>query len=121
MRIQETNSKKKDYNFTSIRVKEGTKYDVNKFLEKVNKAEDCGKVTFDTLVSFFLEKMTKEDIAALQVKATSWSHEEKYLRKLWEKKNGGKVSDDRWKKMLFLGELQTFISSHSRFRVVTKS
>ena len=53
MKTKEINSNKKNYNFTSIRVKEETKEEVNKLLEKVNKAEDCGKVTFDILVNFF--------------------------------------------------------------------
>ena len=59
MKAQETRSNKKNYNFTSIRVKEGTKESVNKFLGKINKTENCGKITFDLLVNFFLEKMTK--------------------------------------------------------------
>ena len=52
---------KNDY-YTSIRVKGNTKSDVNKFLEKVNKTEDCGKVTFDALVSYFLKSVTNKDI-----------------------------------------------------------
>ena len=120
MKAQETTSNKKNYNFTSIRVKDGTKEAVNKFLAKVNKTEDCGKVTSDLLINFFLEKVTKEDVDMLQKQALTWSHEERYLRKLWEKKRS-RVSDDQWKKMLFLGELQDFISSHSRFRVTTNS
>ena len=76
MKVQDAKSNKKNYNFTSIRVKEGTKEEVNKFLEKVNKAEDCGKVTFDTLIHFFIEKMTKQDIEDLQMKTITWSHEE---------------------------------------------
>ena len=120
MKNPEINSNKKNYNFTSIRIKVGTKYEVNKFLDKVNKSENCGKVTFDVLVNFFLEKMTKEDIEMLQKKTITWSHEEKHLRQCWEKKKG-RVSNDQWKKMLFLGELQGFISSHSRVRVATNS
>ncbi len=116
MKTTETNAAKKNYNFTSIRVKDKTKEEVNKFLEKVNKAEDCGKVTFDTLVSFFLEKLTTEDIQALQTKTITWSHEEKRLRKLWEKKKG-KVSDNKWKEMLFLGQLGEFIEANSRLKV----
>ena len=54
MKVQETTSNKKNYNFTSIRVKDGTKEVVNKFLTKVNKTEDCGKVTSDLLINFFL-------------------------------------------------------------------
>ena len=120
MKAKEINSNKKSYHFTSIRVKEGTKYEVNKLLKKVNQSEDCGKVTFDILVNYFLERMTKEDMKTLQVKSITWAHEETYLRRVWEQKKG-KISDEKWKKMLFLGELQRFISSHSRFRVVTNS
>ena len=118
MENQKTNSNKKDYNFSSIRVKNGTKEAINKFLEKVNRTEDCGKVTLDILVNFLLEKVTKEDMEALQMKTLTWSHEEKHLRKLWERKKG-KVSEEQWKKMLFLGELQGFISTHSRLKVGT--
>ena len=106
-------STKKNYNYTSIRVKEKTKGDVTKFLEKVNKTEDCGKVTFDTLIGYFLEKVEKEDIESLQLKTVTWSHEEKRLRKLWEKKKG-KVTDNKWKEMLYMGQLQDFIKEHSR-------
>ena len=116
MKTTETSSKKKNYNFTSIRVKGETKREVYKFLEKVNKAEDCGKVTFDVLVNFFLERMTKEDMRTLQMKATNWSYEERYLRKLWKKRKG-QVTDDQWTKMLMLGELQDFFSSNTRFQV----
>lgn len=107
---------KKNYNYTSIRVKDKTKDDVTKFLEKVNKTEDCGKVTFDTLIGYFLEKVEKEDIESLQLKTVTWSHEEKRLRKLWEKKKG-KVSDNKWKEMLYLGQLGEFISINSRLKV----
>ena len=73
MENKKTNLTKKNYSFSSIRVKSGTKEAINKFLAKVNKAEDCGKVTPDLLINFFLEKITKEDVEALQVKALTWS------------------------------------------------
>ncbi len=111
-------TQKKNNNYTSIRVKDKTKDDVTKFLETVNKNDDCGKVTFDTLIGHFLEKVTKEDIASLRLKTVTWSHEEKRLRKLWEKKKG-KVSDNKWKEMLFLGQLGEFISANSRLKVAT--
>lgn len=43
----ETNKNEKSYDYSSIRVKGKTKEEVNKFLDKVNKADDCGKITFD--------------------------------------------------------------------------
>ena len=109
----------KNYNFTSIRIKNKTKEDVTKFLEKVNKSEDCGKVTFDTLIGYFLEKTSKDDIENLQLKTITWSHEETRLRKLWEKKKG-KVTDNKWKEMLYIGQLGEFISLNSRIKVAAK-
>ena len=111
---------KKNYNYTSIRVKDKTKDDVTKFLEKVNKTEDCGKVTFDTLIAYFLENVNKDDIESLQLKTVTWSHEEKRLRRLWEKKKG-KTSDNKWKEMLYLGQLGEFISSNSRLQIGTNN
>ena len=67
MKRNTDNSKVKNYDYTSIRVKGNTKNNVNKFLEKVNKVEDCGKVTFDVLVSYFLKSVTSEDIEKLQM------------------------------------------------------
>ena len=109
---------KKNYNYTSIRVKDRTKDDVTKFLEKVNKTEDCGKVTFDTLIGYFLENVSKEDIESLQLKTVTWSHEEKRLRRLWERKKG-KVTDNKWKEMLYLGQLGEFILTNSRLQIGT--
>lgn len=112
MKNSETTTQK-NYNFTSIRIKNKTKEDVTKFLEKVNKSEDCGKVTFDTLIGYFLENTSKDDIENLQLKTITWSHEETHLRKIWEKKKG-KVTDNKWKEMLYMGQLQDFIKEHSR-------
>ena len=75
MKAKTKESIKKSYNFTSIRVKEKTKVDVKKILETLNKEEDCGKVTVDLLVGFFLEKMTKEDLKVLQMKTVNWKHD----------------------------------------------
>lgn len=111
------NSKMKNYDYTSIRVKGNTKNDVNKFLEKVNKVEDCGKVTFDALVSYFLKSVTNDDIENLQIESITWAHEDKRLRRLWEKKKG-KVTETKWKEMLYLGQLAEFISTNSRLEVV---
>ncbi len=119
MKNLDTNTKK-DYGFTSIRVKEKTKESVRSFLLKVNKSEDCGKVSTDVLLSYFLDKVTKEDIEALQLKTITWSMEEKRLRKLWEKKKG-KVTDDKWKEMTFLGQLVEFIFENSRLQVANNA
>ncbi len=43
MKSNTDNSKKKNDEYTSIRVKGNTKSDVNKFFEKINKTEDYGK------------------------------------------------------------------------------
>ncbi|MBT6325374.1 MAG: hypothetical protein HOJ35_05355 [Bdellovibrionales bacterium] len=113
MKTNVTNPNKKNDGYTSIRVKENTKNNVNKFLDKVNKSEDCGKVTFDTLVSYFLENISNEDVEKLQLKSITWAHEDKRLRRLWEKKKG-KVTENKWKEMLYLGQLGKFISENSR-------
>lgn len=113
----ETNKNEKSYDYSSIRVKGKTKEDVNKFLDRVNKADDCGKVTFDAFVSYFLNKANKEDIEMLQLQSITWEHEEKRLRRLWEKKKG-KVSNNKWKEMLFLGQLSDFVSDNSRLKMV---
>ena len=78
----------KNDSFTSIRVKKNTKGDVNKFLDKANKTEDCGKITFDALISYFLKNVTNEDIEKLQMESITWAHEDKRLKRLWEKKKG---------------------------------
>ncbi|MCP3930843.1 MAG: hypothetical protein GY909_17360 [Oligoflexia bacterium] len=112
----ETNKNTRNYDYSSIRVKGKTKEDVNKFLDKVNKTEDCGKVTFDAFITYFLANATKEDIEKLQLQVTTWEHEEKRLRRIWEKKKG-KVNNNKWKEMLYLGQLSDFISENSRLKV----
>ena len=119
MKTNETNTNAKNDKYTSIRVKKNTKTDVNKFLEKANKAEDCGKITFDALIGYFLENVSNEDIQKLQLKSITWAHEDKRLKRLWERKKG-KVSDNKWKEMLYIGQLADFISENSRLRVATK-
>jgi hypothetical protein len=118
MKTTETNSTLKNDNYTSIRVKKNTKLEVNKFLDKANKTEDCGKITFDALISHFLENVTKEDIEKLQLKSITWAHEDKRLKRLWERKKG-KVSDNKWKEMLYIGQLADFITENSRLQIAT--
>lgn len=108
---QKRNTKRNS--FKSIRVKEVTKKEVDQFLKKVNSNEDTGKVSFDDLINFFLEKVTVEDIESLQLTSVNWEHEDKRLRKLFEKKNG-KVSEARWRELIFLGQINDFISDNSR-------
>ncbi len=116
MTTNTNNSNKKNDNYSSIRIKENTKNGVIKFLEKINTSEFCGRITPDSFVSYFLENVTKEDIEKLQIKSITWAHEDKRLRKLWEKKKG-KVSENSWKEMLYLGQLKEFISEHSRLQI----
>lgn len=78
--------------------------------------EDCGKITFDALVSHFLKNVTPEDIETLQKGAITWAHEDKRLKRLWEKKKG-KVSDNKWKEMLYVGQLAEFIAENSRLQI----
>ena len=102
--------------YGSIRVKESTKNNITKILEKANKTDDCGKVTMDILISHLVEKISPNDIQELQLKSITWEHEEKRLRRLWEKKKG-KVSNNKWKEMLFLGQLSDFVSDNSRLKM----
>ena len=116
MKTNTDNTKKKNDEYSSIRVKGATKSNVNKFLEKINKTEDCGKITFDSLVSYFLENVSQEDVETLQKGAITWAHEDKRLKRLWEKKKG-KITESEWKKMLYLGQLSEFVSTNSRIKV----
>ena len=43
-------------------------------------------------------------------------HEDKRLRRLWKKKKG-KITENKWKEMLYLGQLAEFISENSRLQV----
>lgn len=113
MKSKKAQSPNKNATYCSIRVKEKTKDNVTRLLKKINKNEDCGKVTFDHFVGHFIDNINDEDIQALQLKTITWSHEEKRLRKLWEKQKG-KISDDKWKEMLFLCQLREFVIDHSR-------
>ena len=110
------NQKEKSTHGT-LRVKQKTKDAIDIFLkEKVNTDEDLAKVTVDNLVTFLLEKMTKEDIKALQVSSLTWKHESKRIKKLWETKKG-KVTPTEWEAMLYSGQLFEFIKKHSRISV----
>jgi hypothetical protein len=111
-----TKENQKNNNYTSIRVKLSTKESINKFIEKINNTEDCGKITFDALANYLLNNISKEDIDNLQLKSVTWTHEDKRLRRLWEKKKG-KVSENKWKEMLYMGQLQSFIKEHSRITI----
>ena len=66
-------------NFKSIRVKEATKKEVDQFLKKINKNEHTGKVSFDDLIKFFMEKVTVENIQSLQLNSVNWEHEDKMI------------------------------------------
>lgn len=120
MKTTEPNSNTKNDSFTSIRVKKNTKSDVNKFLDKANKTEDCGKITFDALISYFLKNVSSEDIEKLQMESITWAHEDKRLKRLWEKKKG-KLTENKWKEMLYIGQLSEFITENSRLQVVSNA
>lgn len=115
MKTNTDNSKNKNDDYTSIRVKGNTKNNVNKFLEKINNTPDCGKITFDAFISYFLKNVTQKDIENLQKGAITWAHEDKRLRLIWEKKKG-KVSENKWKEMLHLGQLREFTMEHTRLK-----
>ena len=99
--------------YKSLRVKEPTKKSVTDFLKKINTEDDSGKISCDDLISYFIQNVTTEDIEKLRLGSITWEHEDRRLRKLYEKKKG-KVSEAKWREMLFLGQLQSFIGEHSR-------
>jgi len=55
-----------------------------------------------------------------QYKAITWAHEDKRLKRLWEKKKG-KVSENKWKEMLYIGQLSEFITENSRLQVASNA
>jgi hypothetical protein len=118
-KMKNESNKKENNNATyaSIRVKDLTKKNITKVLEKANKSDDCGKVTVDILISHLIEQISQEDIHRLQLKSTTWEHEDRRLRNLWEKKKG-KVSESKWKEMLYIGQLKAFINQNSRLKVM---
>ena len=113
MKIENKIETKKDYNFKSIRVKGETKSKADQKLKLVNKAENCGTVNYDMLINFLIEKLTTEDIKELQKSTITWEHEEVRLKAIYSKKKG-KISDVKWKELLFTGQLQAFVAEHSR-------
>lgn len=115
MKSKNQKDESKNVQYSSIRVKETTKINVSKFLEKINKSDECGKITTDIFMNYLLEKITQEDVQNLQLKSTTWAHEDKRLRQLWEKKKG-KVSENKWKEMLHLGQLREFTMEHTRLK-----
>ncbi len=110
-----TNSKKCD-DTKSIRIKLDTKEKVDKKLSMINKSEEFGKVNYDKLIQFLIDSMTNEDVELLQNTTITWKIEEPRLMKLWSKKNG-KVTSEKWKEMLYMGQLQTFIMEHTRISI----
>lgn len=120
MKKESNKTENKNATYSSIRVKESTKKSITKILEKANKTDDCGKVTVDILISHLVEKVSIEDIQNLQLRSITWEHEDKRLRQLWEKKKG-KVSESKWKEMLYIGQLAEFITEHSRLKVGTNA
>ncbi len=111
-------SKKENKNVTynSLRVKNETKALLQNLLAKINKNEDCGKITSDKIIHHLVKNVTNEDIKALQLESITWEHEDRRLKKLWEKKKG-KISENKWKEMLYIGQLAEFINEHSRLKV----
>ena len=107
---------KKYGNFKSIRIKNDTKNLVDKKLGLINKSDEFGKINYDRLIQFLIDEITPDQIQALQKTTVTWKIEEPRLIKLWAKKNG-KITGDKWKEMLYMGQLQGFIREHSRIAV----
>ncbi len=82
MKKESNKQENKNVTYNSIRVKESTKKNIAKVLEKVNKTDDCGKVTTDILISHLVERVSLEDIQRLQLKSITWEHEDRRLRHL---------------------------------------
>lgn len=101
----------------SLRVKESTKVKVDKFVKKVNSSDEYGRICVDQIVNFLIDNVTKEDIEKLQFSTITWAHEDKRLKKLWEKKHG-KVTENKWKELLYIGQLSEFIATNSRLQLV---
>ena len=54
------------------------------------------------------------------MQSITWAHEDKRLKRLWEKKKG-KVSENKWKEMLYIGQLSEFITENSRLQVASNA
>jgi len=113
-----TNENQKKNILKSLRVKPATKEKMDNFIQKINSTDECGRISIDQIVNFFLDNVSKKNIEMLQFQSITWSHEDKRLKRLWEKKKG-KVSENKWKEMLYLGELSKFTLEHSRLNIVT--
>ncbi len=116
MKTTETVKNDKWAEFKSLRVKKGTKEKVDGRLKLINKADDCGKVNCDQLISFLIDSLTDEKIKELQHSTITWKQEEARLRKVYSMKNG-KISDEKWKELIFTGQLQPFVAEHSRLKI----
>lgn len=97
----------------SIRVSSQTKQLIDKKLTLLNKTKDCGKVSYDEMICLLTKEITKNQIERLQASTITWKIEEPRLMTLWGKKKG-KITEEKWKQMLYTGKLQEFIQEHSR-------
>lgn len=84
-----------------------------KLLKMNNNKEEFGKVSKEKLVHFLVENMTEEQGELIRSSTLTWDIEEKRLMKLWSKKNG-KLTEKKWKELLYTGQLVQFINEHSR-------
>lgn len=111
-----TQNTKKVAESKSIRVSTITKALIDKKLANLNKSDEFGKVTYDSLLNLLIKEMSKDQARQLQKSTITWTMEEERLKELWSKKNtkGSKVSDEKWKQMLYLGTLKEFIVEYSR-------
>jgi hypothetical protein len=91
----ETNKNKNANNFSSLRVKKGTKDDALKILEAINKKDFGRKVSIDDLVTKALENVTKEDIELLQRKSLRNKDRQAIVHQFYCKKVK-KVSEDEF-------------------------
>ena len=107
----ETNKNKNANNFSSLRVKKGTKDDALKILEAINKKDFGRKVSIDNLVTKALENVTKEDIELLQRKSLRNKDRQAIIYQLYCKKVK-KISEDEFIGFFISGSLNHFLREH---------
>jgi hypothetical protein len=100
-----------------IRVSLETDKIIQEKLQKLNNdKEEYGKVNKEKLIHFLVENMTSEQAELIRSSTLTWDIEEKRLIKLWSKKHG-KLTEKKWKELLYTGQLSEFIKEHSRIVV----
>ncbi|MBT3979732.1 MAG: hypothetical protein HOE90_00185 [Bacteriovoracaceae bacterium] len=93
--INESKSKNKSDNYSSLRVKLATKNNAMKILENVNKKDFGMKVSMDELINLSLKNVTKDDIELLQKKSLRNKDRQNIVRQIYCRKVK-KVTEDEF-------------------------